>query len=227
MWIHIGCPRAASTTLQRLFTKHDDVIYLNNLKYDSAFTEILRSVHRTIYSEEGLCLESEKKLWRMFKLWPAARMLYVLRNQYTILPSLYVENIKLYGGGWLEHYVDRKIEKGPDTFEAWLEIVFGSENNLRAALHYGNRIEYIKQFAQVNIFMYEGMAKNLEGFCRSLSKTLEIDQKKTYEIVKGAHLNKSETVPELPDAWRKVVHDEFAESNKKLPIDVAFWGYPV
>ncbi len=191
--VHVGYAKTASTVLQRnVFPHLSGCVYLNVLPEFHAFTRsierhdddgyeeerwrtMLHSVRRPdqtlLVSRENFTLRP-RTAERLHTLVPRARILFFVRNQATIIPSLYSQYLKL--GGYV-------------SFEQWLE-----RHRRPGWLEWDRILRLYQQLFGVDavkVMAYEHLQRNLQAFA---------DEACSF-IVPGAT---APSVPRLPTANR-------------------------
>ncbi len=237
--IHIGCAKAASTTLQKqLFDKHSEINNLgiyptgnlgkdsNEINYDCPYlkNEHLRRFYYNLVILDGieyrvsdnfkLYKESIKPLIktdpvnvfsnerftsvlfshddikskadRLKEIFPNAKIIMVLRNQFNMIISQYRD--------W--PFDPRCVRIGkPVSLDKWIEIAL--EDNLTKYLsslkYYEIADVYSELFGKDNVglFLFEDLVSQPQKFAAQISAFLDIDAKETRTLLKNKHENKS------------------------------------
>ena len=213
--IHIGANKTASTTLQRaLFSHHsglnyvgedgegyehykeivdamvnDDDLYFPAEQCNQLFSDILnRTEQRTfLYSNEDVMtsrvpVQCARRLKSML---PEAKVLLVVRNQYTAIPSFYANHgafLKPAPPSYFRRYV---------SFDDWMnyQTMFIKYGAL-ASFFYNRLLSiYSELFGEENthVLMFEEFVKDKTSFVKKLSEILEIDIKEADQLLGERH----------------------------------------
>lgn len=213
--IHIGANKTASTTLQRaLFANHTGLHYLgedgngyhnykdivnsmvldDDLYYQEAqcvklFKDALsKKTDKTfIYSNEDVMTSNIPTLCakRLKGLMPDAKVLLVIRNQFTAIPSMYVNH-----GAFLKPAPPSYYRKHVG-FSDWMqsEMMFIKYGHL-ASFFYSKLISVYEDLFGMNnihILMFEDFIYNKEQFIRDLSAILDIDYNESMSLIHKRH----------------------------------------
>jgi len=217
--IHIGANKAASTTLQRaMFANHSGLNYLgedglgyldycdaiNSMIYDDDLhfqakkcdelfaCKLEGAPEKTfLYSSEDVMTSAIPFLCaqRLKKYLPDASILIILRNQYTAVPSFYINH-----GAFLKpappSYFHRHVE-----FDDWMEfqLIFNKYGPL-ASYFYNKLISvYEDLFGQenINVLLYEEFVRDQNSFVNKLCKILSINSTEAIKLLKGRHERQS------------------------------------
>jgi hypothetical protein len=171
--VHVGYQKTATTALQRnVFPQVPGCVYLNVRSEFEPFTHSVERDDDGVYDEERwrTLLDSircpgqtllisredftkatirQRTAERLHALMPAARILFCVRSQATIIPSLYSQHLK--GGGYV-------------SFEQWLE-----RPRLPGWLEW-DRIVRLYQglfgVEAVKVMAYEHLQNDLQGFVK-------------------------------------------------------------
>lgn len=193
--IHIGLPRTASTFLQRqVFPKINgyDFIGVDKTFYSTPFQKLLYQ-DESLYKElgrnelidskaENILLSNElfcgqsfginatnrtRTALRLKKVFPEAEIILILRNQLSLLESLYA--IGVYSG----------VHKKPEDF-----LVFGKDRPRYDTFSGNEHLEtyllspliklYKEHFEKVHIFLFEDFKTNQELFLESFKSKLNL-----------------------------------------------------
>ena len=211
--IHLGANKTGSTTLQRyLFAKTPDLAYLGEdcLNYDE-HRDILNSlvsdddIHfnitatkllfehalgttpgkTAIYSNEDIMASRVPTLCaqRLHKLLPDAKILVIIRNQLTAIPSWYVNH-----GAYLK-LVPRRYWKRYVSFNDWMAYCteFIKYSPLDSFFFHRILKLYASLFGieRINILLYEDFVSDSQRFIRRLSDILNIDPHEAMERLSG------------------------------------------
>ena len=238
VFVHVGLPKAASTTLQKhLFNRYDTMLNLgvypvNNIGQDSVgidrsacylkdsrikefyshllcddelsfdYQKAVNDLHNIIESHlssnhKSVVFSDEKitstffshndlflKGRRLKKLFPSAKIIFVLRDQLEWLKSQYRD----------QPFDPRCLDIGrPVSFSKWIEISsWSDEVNVFSMLRYNELVgAYEKLFGQDNVcvLLFEEMVNDLPGFCQQLSSFMGIDYDKTLALLTGKNEN--------------------------------------
>ncbi len=223
--IHIGANKTGSTTLQRcLFRNNPDLVYLgedgegyddykdivNSLVADddihfvsgdakNLFERFLsRSKGKTfLYSNEdimtsrvpGLCAR------RLHDLVPGAKILAVVRNQLTAIPSWYANH-----GAYLRN-VPRSYWRRYVTFDDWMDYctTFINYSPIDGYFYYRIINLYASLFGKenVHVLLFEDFVYQREKFMKDLCRILRIDDKDALSRIKGRHERQRNTARQL------------------------------
>ena len=209
--IHIGANKAASTTLQNhLFSTNSNIHYVGEgssryREYSSIIMELAETDDvfwnldvaelffqqqlseangRTfVYSDEDIMTSPISSLCarRLYRLFPSAFVLMIIRNQFTALPSFYANH-----GAYLRPapppYYKRYV-----SFENWLRfnfdvILYGPI----ASFDYWRFAEYFDGLFgadRIKILMYEDILHNRNKFCADLGNLLNIDHADVKQVL--------------------------------------------
>ena len=225
--IHIGGNKAASSLLQRqLFKKDTRIQYLGEesssnpqhieLLYtlincdDSFYSEKLtkswfnnpscdRESKVFLFSSEDIMASSIPSVCahRLKKLLPNAKIVMVIRNQLTTLPSWYSNH-----GRFLKN-VPRRYWKSYVSFKDWLEYCFSfpKESPVEAMNYY----RFYKIFSsifgknKVHIFLYEDLKDNPNTFYQKWAQLLDFE---TEEVTRM--LSKKSERPRISNRYLKL-----------------------
>ena len=201
--IHIGMPRTASTYLQQeYFPKIEGFIFygvattqysdpFQRLLYqdDSLFDENLfeetaaqiRSQDAILSNElfvgQSLYLNSTNRsrtARRLKKFFPEAEIILLLRNQVTLLQSLYA--IGIYSGHTCSPEEFIRFSDTDSTIQNALYPTFAEAENTES-YKYSHLIELYKQsFSEVHILLYEDFKINPMAFAEKLSEMLKVQK---------------------------------------------------
>jgi len=220
--IHIGANKTGSTTLQRwLFSKFDNINYLGEdcQNYDE-LKDVLNSLvsddeiffdqskARDLFSKKFLNDDSKVNLFsnedimrsrnpsqcaqRLADLMPGAKILMVIRNQLTAIPSWYA-NHGTYLRNVPSYYWRRYV-----SFEDWMEYCtqFIERGPLAGFFYKKHADLWARYFGKENvkILLFEDLAHNKEKFIKQVSETLNIDPVKALKIISGKHERKRYTL---------------------------------
>lgn len=218
MIIHIGANKTASTTLQRcLFSQSPDIHYMgedgNNFENHAAcldsmvnaddlfydhnatrklFKEFLNSANgkTALFSNEDIMTSRQPTVCaaRLKSLVPDAKILLVVRNQLTAIPSWYANH-----GAFLRN-VPRSYWKRYVSLEDWLSfcVNFLDQSPLSGFL-YNEVIElYIERFGRENIhvMMFEEFIQDKASFVRQLSNLLNLSDSECLALLDKQHERK-------------------------------------
>ena len=241
--MHVGLPKAASTTLQRtLFSKHSQLFYLgkcvgsavekgclsedvfkvlkpvlweNMGSFDIVETlrvyrtKILPEVSDNKYllgSWEALGNRSTKQhlqmLKRIQKVFGRCRIMYVLRNPFTQVPSLYLQNIK---GNFIHRNRKWMGASSAIDIDTWFERM-AKKTAPREPLNYNRNIQdsfELLRKENVGVFLFEDLVTNPQTFYRGISNFIGIDSDETYALTQQKHHNPRITQGQL-DLLRKL-----------------------
>lgn len=282
IFIHIGCAKAASTTLQKhLFDKHPEINNLGiyprgNIGKDSSEInsncaylkdENIRKFYSNLVSLDGIeyrysgnielykiaikpyvkseqinLFSSERftsvlwshddittKAYRLKELFPIAKIILVIRNQFNIIKSQY-----------RDHPFDpRCVRIGrPVSLDKWIKIAF--EDRLVKYFSSLNYYEIINLYSEIfgrdniGVFLFEELVYNPNNFAEKISNFLGINPELSKAILNNKHENISvsqrynyyralvrlklmprlELLKFLPYSFRKDILD-FLKSGKK------------
>jgi hypothetical protein len=213
--IHIGANKTASTTLQRaLFNQHSELTYMGEDAYEYGdYRDICNSMVNDddLFYSEDTCkefflkyseLESNKNFvysnedlltsripaiaaQRLKSLIPDAKIVIVLRNQYTAIPSFYASH-----GSFLKpappSYFHRHV-----SFDDWMDynVMFPKYGGV--AGYYYNRIlnVYSNLYGRdnIHILLFEDFINDKKRFIKKLSNILSINYSESMRLLNGAH----------------------------------------
>ena len=200
--IHIGMPRTASTFLQRAYFPHvsDFEFYgVDRTQYSDAFQKILYQddshfnakeiaaeikpiteknaiLSNELFVGQSLYLQSTNRsrtARRLKQLFPDAEIVLVLRNQVSLLESLY--SIGIYSGmaGSPEDFI--RFSNEPSSVDSPLYPTF-AETETTEGYHFSNLIElYRSLFSDVHILLFEDFKSNPVSFAERLSQMLNLN----------------------------------------------------
>jgi hypothetical protein len=214
-FIHIGANKTASTTLQRsLFSRHGGIHYLgedassypeysailNSLVSDDdlhypaeachgLFERQLReSAGRAfVYSNEDVMTSRVPVLCarRLRDLMPGSRIILVIRNQYTAVPSFYASHgafLKPAPPGYFNRYVG---------FDDWMQYQLMFIKYGALAGYYYNRIlsVYASLFGadKVHVLFFEDFVQDRQKFVEQLCGIIGIDAGEAMKLLEGKH----------------------------------------
>lgn len=238
IFIHIGSPKAASTTLQiNLFMRHPEINYLgpnlrinseelnhfiatNNLSLKhirerSRFWQKLIMLNQVMYehenigtilkedyvvafvdrqkpnviSHEGLSNSSSGdnglKAIRLHELFPAAKILLIIRNQSSLLRSLYDMHPRAPISG---------VNFGKTlSIEQWLEVNFKNPHRgFLMGMMYAETISFYKKLfgeEAIKVLMFEDLKFQIDKFSSELSDFLEVDSGITEKLLMANPVN--------------------------------------
>ena len=223
--IHIGANKTGSTTLQRwVFPYSQDLVYLGedgegyddykdivnslvsdddiHFAYDDAKklfeTFLSRSEGKTfLYSNEDIMTSRVPTLCarRLHDLVPGAKILAVVRNQLTAIPSWYANH-----GAYLRN-VPRCYWRGYVSFDDWMEYCTAFINYSPIDGYFNYRIIdlYASLFGKENIhiLLFEDFVRQREKFMKELCGILRIDEKDALKRIKGQHERRRNTARQL------------------------------
>lgn len=219
--VHIGANKAASTTLQRaMFSRHsglnyvgedgegypeyrdvvnsmiyDDDLHFQADKCDELFTSKLSGdTQKTfLYSSEDVMTSSVPMLCagRLKKYLPHASVLLIVRNQYTAIPSFYINHGAFLKPAPPSHF-HRHVE-----FEDWMkfQMMFIKYGAL-ASFFYSKFVSAYAEFfgsENIHILLYEEFVQDQKSFVDKLCKILDIDAAEAFTLLKGKHERQSIT----------------------------------
>lgn len=213
--IHIGANKTASTTLQRaLFSKHRELTYMgedaceygdykdicNSMVNDDdlfypkdkckelflKYSE-LESSKNFLYSNEDLLTSRIPAIAakRLKSLIPDAKIIIVLRSQYTAIPSFYASH-----GSFLKpappSYFRRHV-----GFDDWMKYnVMFPKYGGGASFHYDRILDvYSSLYGRdnIHILLFEEFINNKKRFVKKLSSILSINYLESMRLLSGVH----------------------------------------
>lgn len=231
IFIHIGYPKSASTTLQKsLFKRHSQIndlsknswqnknkdfelfyynlAFLNTIAYKSSrnldlyeqkIKAYLNSQKAQMFSFEVFSTSWHRDVYikakRLKELFPNAKIIVIVRNQYSFLTSLY------------NYYIRRSLFKNAPylpfhpgytgkrllSFEDWLDANFKyREKGVIDDLKYYETIKlYQGIFGKNNIkiFLFEELVENLDCFVNKISDFLGINSEEAKKCLEGEKKN--------------------------------------
>lgn len=214
--IHTGFCKTGTTTLQDcFFSKHDELNYLGKHYSDtsaeslisdlralddiyfnpSSYKDFLNSFrHRGgifMISDESLSytINSGNVLTRLNDLFPNAKIIVTIREQISLLQSVYSNH----------RYLFKDVPTGHEfsiTFSEWLEYTFNERGHgYIGTLCFNKYIDYaVKVFGKENVgvFLFEDFVKDSNSFLTQLSRFIGIeDVDKVLELMDGQRKNSS------------------------------------
>lgn len=255
--IHIGMPKAASTSLQlNFFTKLPlinysgigaaniisieslkRVIFEDNANYKKE--EVSKGIKTgfnnklpTVLSHENACMPRLKQFIKLpqereiiakrFKeLYPEAKILIIIRNQYKIHQSMYVQKLK----GERNNIPIKKI-----SFSKWVdwnrELDKKEEENVFQFADYYSILKlYNNLFNEVKVVVFEEMIKEMPDFIENeLCPFIGIDAKKAMQYFSNKTKNhrRSKTSIFVEDTIRVTLNffrEKLGNPQKAIPIE--------
>lgn len=251
VFIHVGYPKSASTTLQKhLFDKHRQLnslstyptgnigqdtpemnaecVFLKDQRIQDFYDQLTTldpmdyaacepaDAHTQLFvdyadPDRAMVLSSERftdvlfshdsivdKAQRLKQIFPAAKILIVLRNQLNIMASQYRD----------QPFNPRCVRIGrPVSIDRWVEIALQDP-----LVKYANSLNYyetVRCYAalfgreNVGVFLFEEMVDDLPAYAQRLSEFMGIDAAQTAECLGGKHENS--TVSHRYNTYRKLV----------------------
>ncbi len=213
--IHIGANKTASTTLQRaLFSQHSGLHYMGEDgngydKYSSVVNSMVSdddlyypksrcqdlfrhnldcARHKTfLYSNEDLMTSRVPTLCakRLKELVPDAKILLIVRNQNTAIPSFYANH-----GAFLKQ-VPKSYFRRHVSFNDWMsfQTMFIKYGGLAGFFY--NRLAsiYADNFGadQIHILLFEEFLNNKKGFIMNLCEILNIEYNEAEVLLGNSH----------------------------------------
>ncbi len=221
IYFHVGWQKAASTTLQfDLFAQHSQICNLGKpnksldfyryllwtevADYDvekgreiwqQTIAPLAASGRRMLYSYENFAtlpgVDRSLAALRVAEMFPQARAILVVRNQFTLLESLYTHLLvtgKIFG-----------------SFEHWLrtQSAFPYNTFVSHARFYEIFDVYRRLLGpdRVLVLLFEDLTENRSRFAAQLCDFLEIDTREAIELLAGANKRKSR-----PSRWNALIH---------------------
>lgn len=211
VYIHIGYPKSASTSLQEnLFKKHPGIHYLDspcilvNRKHIVVPKTLKFSTSKVnLLSSEGILwdLDWKKKINTLARLYPNAKIIIVIRRQQDILKSYYNH----FAG---EPVIDDKSQRKFIPFSEWIDLHMSySKRTFLSNLYYDKVVnECKKKFGakNINILLFEELGNNLSEFSKSLSNILCINPVLTNKLLELSSKNPSCGLNELRKIIRRI-----------------------
>lgn len=250
--IHIGANKSGSTTLQRsVFPFSEGLVYMgedgegyedykdivNSLVSDDdiyfRFEDakvlfdgfVARSEGKTfLYSNEDIMTSRTPALCaqRLQKLLPDARIIVVVRNQLTAIPSWYANH-----GAYLRH-VPRYYWRRYVSFDSWMDYctTFIRYSPIDGFFYHRIASLYVSLFGRENIhiLLYEDFIHRREQFVQDLCRILKIDAQDTLKRLGGRRERRRNTAREF---WYHRFRDGFFRDvpfSRYLPFGKALRG---
>ena len=186
---------------EELRSFYNNIVDLDVIEYEaSANKRLFESVTEKYIDSAGKCmvLSNEKltsvffahcdngvKAERLADLFPGAKVILVIRNQYDWLKSQY-----------RDHPFDpRNFAIGkPVSLDDWFKIAFWNKHiKLFQMLNYIDIIDYYAKLfgeANVGIFLFEELSQDVAAFSRKISSFMGINRLETANLLAGKHENK-------------------------------------
>lgn len=220
--IHIGANKTGSTTFQRwLFSRLDSINYLgedcegyskikNVLKslvvdddlffdremakdlFDRRFTRGESRIN--VFSDEDIMRSrnASQCAQRLANLMPGAKILMVIRNQFTAIPSWYANH-----GAYLRnvpsYYWRRYV-----SFEDWMAycIQFINQSPLSGFFYKQHVDLWARYFGKdnINVLLFEELKSNNSSFLEQLSDIIDCDPEKARQLISGKRERKRYTL---------------------------------
>lgn len=226
-FIHIGCPKTASTTLQNsLFARHPEIASIGK-PYESREGEVAKQLYGLItkddfelercqqaLSEEKKRKEStgkvvvlsEEKIYvspnfeeagrRLRALFPTAKILITVRNQFDLVTSWYCQG-NYDGRYWRWAGIPNPYGNSFVSFDQFLDFTFSnSDKNVSEVFHfYKKAMVFADLFGRENVFVLpiEKLKSNPRLFTRDLSGILGINNESTFDLLNGKVENQRNT----------------------------------
>lgn len=210
IFVHVGFPKTASTSLQRLlFSKHPEINYLastakgGNNSSSNLVAEAIRILKKSSY-------ESDSKLIRSFErlistqicqdfengkktLLSDEALVYNSSNIKKQFPDAKIiiicrDPVDIYNS-WYHQYLKGLGEKfsSPLPMDNWVQ-----QNIEERGFIYNHVVSYLNLFRDPNvgIFMFETLRKDQKTFINEISNFLGIDENTAVELFLSGHANK-------------------------------------
>lgn len=238
--IHIGANKTASTTLQRaLFRRHGGIHYMgedaegydgyaslvnsmvndDDLYFPFAECAELFRKHLGEETEKTLVYSNEDVMTsriptvcarRLHAFLPDARILLVVRNQYSAVPSFYANHgafLKPAPPSYFRRYV---------SFEDWMrfQLMFAKYGALASFMFNRLLSVYAGLFGEnrIHVLLFEEFVENKRLFMEKLSGILRINADETGKLLQASHERKRNTS-------RMLAYNKFRTSF--------LWGVPI
>lgn len=223
--IHIGANKTGSTTLQRwLFARSDHLLYLgedcqgyeeyrdvldslvhdDDIHYLQSEAEKLFGRYQTsagnrtfVYSNEDIMRSRvpAQCARRLRKLLPQARILAVIRNQLTAVPSWYANH-----GAYLR-MVPRRYWRRHVPFNEWMEycMLFLKYSPLDGFFYHRILNLYADLFGKdrIEILLYEDFVNRPRHFINDLCRVIGVDTEEATSLLEGRQERRRNTVRRL------------------------------
>jgi len=143
-----------------------------------------------------------RMLDRTRKIFGRCRVMYVLRNPETQIPSEYLELIK-------EKFLRRKREwMGPSaslSIDEWFARKLRKGAALSSSLNYPQNIQVSVELLgkeNVGVFLFEDLQADSEAYYQAISGFLGIDEEETLALTKQKHFNPRLSQGQLDLIWK-------------------------
>lgn len=213
--LHIGFMKTGTTALQRhFFAKHPEIMNIGKPYADLAIGTMLQTIsieddayyprekieellkcyrakkpHTLLFSEEKLTNTPLKKIAakRLKELFPEARILVTIRNQFDSIKSYYAQKGRTLDGP--EPYAFRHV-----SIENYIKYCMKKRprHNFLGTVDYNTTVEFYETLfgkQRIFVFLYEEFLNDSARFIARLAEVLDVDIDRARQAMAGQHEN--------------------------------------